>query len=73
MFGELVEHARASGATVVTGRAEPHLAGPLHRRLAVLGAVRRPIVHSHDPQVQAHLASSASLLTNLDGEWFTTP
>jgi hypothetical protein len=71
VVGELVEHARANGTTALTGRFEPHLYEPLRRRLAVLGCAGRPLIHARDPEVRSLLAARSSLLTHLDGEWFT--
>jgi hypothetical protein len=70
VLAELVEHATASGATVLTGRSEPHLDRALEPYLPVLGFARRPVLHSRDPKLLAALASSSSLLTQLDSEWF---
>ncbi len=72
VVGELTEHARANGSAALTGRLEPHLEGPLRRRLAVVGFARQPIIHVRDPEIQALLATSSSLLTHLDGEWYVT-
>ena len=70
VLGELVSHARDTGTAVITGRAEPHLAGPLSRRYAALGYVRHPAMRSTEPEVAAVLATGSSLLTRLDGEPF---
>lgn len=72
VVGELVEHARADGTTVLTGRAEPYLHWPLRRRFAVLGSARQPVIHTRNPEIRSLLATSSSLLTVLDGEWFAT-
>jgi hypothetical protein len=72
VVGELIERARADGATVLTGRAEPHLHESLRRRLAVFGSGGRTLIHSRDPEIESLLATSSSLLTHLDGEWFAT-
>jgi hypothetical protein len=72
VLGELVDHARAQGSAVLTGRGEPHMMEPLNRRFAVFGLARRPILHTHDPELAAVLARDASLLTRLDGEVFYT-
>jgi hypothetical protein len=71
VLGELVAHTRGAGASVLAGRAEPHLHEPLRRRLAVFGAAGRAMIHAEDPEVSSLLATSSSLLTHLDGEWFT--
>jgi hypothetical protein len=71
VLGELVEHARGAGASVLAGRAEPHLHEPLRRRLAVFGAAGRAMIHAREPEISALLATSSSLLTHLDGEWWT--
>ncbi len=71
VLGELVEHARSAGAAVLAGRAEPHLHEPLRRRLAVFGAAGRAMIHAREPEIDAMLATGSSLLTHLDGEWFT--
>jgi GNAT superfamily N-acetyltransferase len=72
VLGDLVAHARGEKTAVLTGRHEPHLTLALQRRLPVLGFARRPVVHSHDPEIYAALASRSSILTQLDGEWFIT-
>jgi hypothetical protein len=72
VVAELVEHARGVGSAALTGRLEPHLEGPLRRRLAVIGFARQPVIHVRDPEVHAMLATSSSLLTHLDGEWYVT-
>jgi hypothetical protein len=69
---ELMEHARAQGSAVLAGRLEPRLMWPLRRQLAVMGFARQPAIHANDPVVLATLASSESLLTQLDSEWFVT-
>ncbi len=71
VLGELVEHARGEGASVLAGRAEPNLHEPLRRRLAVFGAAGRTMIHAQEPEISSLLATSSSLLTHLDGEWFT--
>ena len=72
VVGELVESGRADGSAVLTGRAEPHLDWPLRRRLAVLGFARQPVIHTRNAEIRGVLATSSSLLTVLDGEWFGT-
>ena len=72
VVGELAEHAREQGSAALAGRLEPHLEGPLRRRLAVIGFARQPVIQVHDPEVHALLATSGSLLTHLDGEWYVT-
>jgi hypothetical protein len=72
VVGELVDRAREVGSAALTGRLEPHLEGPLRRRLAVIGFARQPVIHVRDPEVHAMLATSSSLLTHLDGEWYVT-
>lgn len=70
VFAELVQEARRRGAHVLSGRLEPHVEAPVRRRLAVIGLARRPVIHSHDPELLAALQTDAALLTQLDGEWF---
>jgi hypothetical protein len=70
VFGELARDARERGSSVLIGRNEPHLRTALSRRSAVLGFARCPLIHSRELQVKALLATGASLLTDLDGEWF---
>jgi hypothetical protein len=72
VVAELTDHARERGSAALTGRFEPHLEGPLRRRLAVLGFARQPVIHVREPEVHALLATSSSLLTHLDGEWYVT-
>ncbi|MBX5468717.1 MAG: hypothetical protein IRZ21_02325 [Thermoleophilaceae bacterium] len=66
----LVRDAAERGAPALAGRLEPGLELALQRRFATLGIVRRPIVHSRDPEVRAAIASGSALLTRLDGEWW---
>jgi hypothetical protein len=72
VLDDLLEQARGEGAAVVAGRHDPHLTEALYGRLPVLGFARRPVLHSHDPEILAALSSGDSLLTQLDGEWFFT-
>ena len=72
VVGELAEHARAQGSAALAGRLEPHLEGPLRRRLAVIGFARQPVIHVRNAEVHALLSTGASLLTHLDGEWYAT-
>jgi hypothetical protein len=72
VVGELIEHARADGTTVLAGRAEPYLHRPLRHRFAVLGYARQPVFHTRNPEIRSLLTTSSSLLTVLDGEWFAT-
>jgi hypothetical protein len=72
VVGELIEHARADDTTVLAGRTEPHLHESLRRRLAVFGSGGRTLVHTRDPEIGSLLDTSSSLLTHLDGEWFST-
>ena len=73
VFGELVQHARDGGSALLAGRLEPHLDEPVRRRLAAIGLAQRPLIHAHDPELRATLASSAGLLTEvdlIDSEWW---
>lgn len=73
VFDELVTHSREAGSAVLAGRLEPHLEEPLRRRFAAVGVAQRPLVHAQDPELRATLASSASLLTEMDlidSEWW---
>jgi hypothetical protein len=70
VLDELAAHARDTGSSVLAGRAEPHLVGPLSRRFAVLGFARHPVMHENEPATAAVLATGSSLLTRLDGEPF---
>lgn len=72
VLGDLVEDARSRGLSVIAGRVEPHLAEPLRRRYAVLGFARHPLTKARDPALLAVLSTGASLLTQLDSEWFVT-
>lgn len=73
VFGEFVAHARAEGASLLAGRVEPNLDEPLRKRFAVVELAQRPLVHSRDPELRAALASSTSLITEMDlidSEWW---
>lgn len=73
VVADLVGDAHQRGVAVLAGRLEPHLDEPLRRRLAVVGFAQRPLIHARDPAILAALASSASLLTEIDlidSEWW---
>ncbi len=70
VLAELLSHAESSGSAAVSGRAEPHLVGPLSRRIPILGLSREPVIHVKDPELGRALGTDASLLTRLDGEVF---
>jgi hypothetical protein len=70
VLNRLMEDAKADGGSVLTGRLSPGLEGVLHSRLAVLGFARKPVVHSHDPELRALAGTGASLITQLDSEWY---
>jgi hypothetical protein len=71
VLADLVAHAGEQGSAVIAGRHEPHITQVLHRGLnPVFGFAQRPVVHCHDPELLAILATSDSVLTRLDGEWF---
>jgi GNAT superfamily N-acetyltransferase len=70
VLGELVSHAREQGSAALMGRAEPHMQGALERRFAVLGYARQPAIRAKDPELAAVMATSAALLTRLEGEVF---
>jgi hypothetical protein len=72
VLADLVAHASKQGTAVLVGRHEPHLTELLQRRFPILGFSQRPVVHSHDVELLSTLATSESLLTQLDGEWFAT-
>lgn len=72
VLAELVRDASGRGTAVLTGRFEPHLREALGRRGAVMGLARGPMLHSRELDLRALLATDASLLTDLDGEWFAT-
>jgi hypothetical protein len=72
VLAELVAHARAGRAAVVSGRIEPHLTAALGSRAPVVGFARRPWIHCHDPEIRSALGSSDAVLTQLDAEWFLT-
>ena len=74
VLSELVDDARERHVAVLCGRAEPHLHWALRDRFAALGYALQPAVAAPDPEVRATLATSASLLTELDNAdselWF---
>jgi hypothetical protein len=70
VLAEMVEHARAGGATAIGGRMEPHLVATMQPWMPALGFTRRPWIHTHEPEVLAALQSAEGVLTRLDGEWF---
>jgi hypothetical protein len=72
VLGELIQDAMRRGVHVLAGRLEPHLDQPLQRRLAAVGLARSPVIHVRDAELRATLAGQASLLTQLDSEWFVT-
>jgi hypothetical protein len=66
VLSDLVTDARRRGTAVISGRLEPHLDRAIRSRPAVIGLAQQPIVHARDPELLAAVASSASLLTELD-------
>lgn len=70
VLSEMIEYATASGASLLTGRLEPHLDESLSKRMPAIGFARRPVIHARDPELRAALATSNGLLTRLDSEWF---
>jgi hypothetical protein len=70
VVGDLVREAGAAGMKVISGRSEPHLLGPLRRRLAIFGVARQPVIHAADPALTALAMSPAAQISRLDGEWF---
>jgi hypothetical protein len=73
VFDDLHRYSRAQGAALLAGRLEPHLEGPLRRRFAAVGLSQRPLAHARDPELRATLASSSSLITEMDlidSEWW---
>jgi hypothetical protein len=63
-------HASEGGSAAISGRQEPNLTQALYQRTPIFGFARRPVIHCHDPNILAALATGKSLLTQLDGEWF---
>jgi hypothetical protein len=70
VLADLLRDARGRRSAVLAGRLEPHLARPLGDLGPVLGLARQPVLHSHDPEILAALASGDSVLSQLDSEWF---
>jgi hypothetical protein len=70
VVGSLAHAAHAAGATVLAGRLEPHLRDAVRPRGPALGLARLPVFHTRDDAVRAALASTASLLPKLEGEWW---
>lgn len=73
VFDALIADATERGTAVVSGRSAPHLAEPLRRRMAVLRHSPPPLIHAPDPELRASLASSSSVLEELellDSEWW---
>ena len=58
------------GGAGVQGRVEPRILGALAHRGALFRFSARSLVHSHDPEVLAVLASNQALLTRLEGDWW---
>lgn len=73
VFDELYKLALAEGSALLAGRLEPHLQEPLRRRFAAVGLATRPLVYTRDPELRATVASSSSLITEMDlidSEWW---
>jgi hypothetical protein len=66
VLAEMFAHARGSGGIALGGRLEPHLAEPLRAWRPVLGFGSRPVFHTKDAELRAALASTASVLSELD-------
>ena len=72
VLSDLVDHAREQGSIALAGRAEPHLQWALHFRLPALGYARQPTILAKDPELAALAVTSASLVSRLDGDLFST-
>src|SRR3954447_3580945 len=70
VLGTLTHAAYAAGATVLAGRLEPHVRDVVRPRGPALGLMRLPVFHTRDDAVRAALASTASLVPKLEGEWW---
>jgi hypothetical protein len=70
VLSAMLEQSRERGVAAVCGRLEPHLTRSLEPHLPLLGFARRPWTHTREAEFSVALASSAGLLTQLDGEWF---
>ena len=66
VFEALLRDATERGTAVVSGRSAPHLVEPLRRRMAVLRYEPPPLIHARDHQLRAALASSGSLLEEIE-------
>jgi hypothetical protein len=66
VLGELVADATRRGATVLSGRFEPHLEAAIRERPAVMALAQQPIVHTPDLELLEAVRSGASLLTEFD-------
>jgi hypothetical protein len=70
VVADLVDDARDRGASLISGRFEPHLREALVGRLAMTAFARRHVAHSRRADVLAALYGDRALLTLLDGEWW---
>jgi hypothetical protein len=66
----LFTHAHREGAALLRGRIEPHLLEPLGRRRCLFRYNGGALVHTHDAEIAATMASPDSLLTRLEGDWW---
>ncbi len=71
VLASLLSSAKADGVVAMTGRVEPHLADALRAEKCAVGFGSRSVVHTNDPHVREALAAPDSLLSRLDGEWWS--
>jgi hypothetical protein len=71
VLDHLFWHAATEGAAAVQGRFEPVLLGPLRKHWCLLSRSQGALVHTENQLLRGLLGSSTSLLTRLEGEWWT--
>jgi hypothetical protein len=70
---DLLHHARVSGSAALHGRLEPSLPQPLSGKRAPLTYRGGALAHSERHDLLDALDAPDSLLTRMDGEWWSSP
>jgi hypothetical protein len=73
VLDDLLHHARISGSAALHGRLEPSLPQPLSGKRAPLTFRGGALAHSGRRDLLDALEAPDSLLTRLDGEWWSSP
>ena len=66
VVAELMTDAHRRGSVAISGRLEPHISEAVRSWAPAIGLGARPLFHASDPTLRTTIASSSTLLTELD-------